>query len=59
MWLGIVVIMLNGEPTGSVQLFSTKHSCEVAVGQVVEAVAKKNHPEISVLYTTCTQPRNT
>jgi hypothetical protein len=58
MWLGIIVLMLSGELTGSVSMFSTKQACEAAVGTIVEQVVKKNHPEISILYTTCTQPRN-
>jgi hypothetical protein len=53
MWLGILVLMLNGNLQSAAEAFNTEAECKEAVAAVAQKVKDKNHPEITLLFGEC------
>lgn len=53
MWLGIIVLLLSGNPHPAVEIFSSKAACEKEVAAVKDLVKAKNHPEMTFIFGKC------
>lgn len=53
MWIGVIIVLLNGMLQPAVEVFASKADCEEAISSVAKQIKDKNHPEFTLIHAKC------
>lgn len=56
-WIGIILLMVGGNPTVANEVFESKAACEKEVAAAKAAVEARNMPEFTFVFGTCIEPK--